>query len=92
MSEKNQNVDKDFQDFFLKSPLGPKVLGKILDNVEFLDIPEDEEQQVKQDHVKRILRDCGIGLGLTGEQYVRALMTKALTTGQEMIEVEDGNE
>ncbi len=76
MADKNIQVDKDIQDFFLKSPLGPKVLGKLLDDCGFLDIAQDENNQVEQNNMKLILSWAGIGFGLTGEQYVRALMSK----------------
>ncbi len=73
MAEKNEQVDKDFQDLLLKSPLGPKVLGKMVDEVHLLDIAADPEQQIAQNEIKIILTRCGIGLGMTGQQYVRAL-------------------
>jgi hypothetical protein len=73
MADKNVNVDKDFQDLFLKSPLGPKVLGMIVDEVGLLDIASGPQQQIAQDQVKTILSHTGIGLGMSGEQYVRAL-------------------
>ena len=76
--KKNIQVDKDMQDFFIKSPLGPKVLGKLLDDCGFLDIAQDQNNQVEQNHMKLILSWSGIGLGLTGEQYVRALIRKRL--------------
>lgn len=78
MTEKNNQVDKDYQDLYLKSPLGPKVLGKMVDAVGLLDIAQDHEFQIAQNEIKIILTRCGIGLGMTGEQYVRALMTKML--------------
>ncbi len=78
MKEKNPQVDKDYQDLFLKSPLGPKVLGKILDECEFMDIAANEEQQITQNTIKMILARCGIGLGLNGEKMIRALAGKKI--------------
>ena len=74
MTEKNSQLDKNYQDLFLNSPLGPKVLGDMIDTAELLDHPENEIQANLQSSVKMILARCGIGLGLSGEQYVRALM------------------
>ena len=85
MAEKNIQVDKDFQDLFLRSPLGPKVLGKILDEAEFMLIADEEQLQMAQNMVKIILDRCGIGLGMTGEQFVRAL------AGKKLENVEDDN-
>jgi len=78
MSEKNPQVDKDYQDLFLKSPLGPKVLGKMLDETEFVNIAANEEQQIAQNTMKMFLARCGIGFGITGEKMVRALVGKKL--------------
>ncbi len=78
MKEKNPQVDKDYQDLFLKSPLGPKVLGKILDECDFMTIAKDEEQQIAQNTVKIILARCGIGWGLNGERMIRALKAKQI--------------
>ncbi len=55
MKEKNPQVDKDYQDLFLRSSLGPKVLGKIVDECEFMNIAKDDEQQIAQNTVKTIL-------------------------------------
>ena len=78
MAEKNPQVDKDFQDLFLKSPLGPKVLGKIVDETDFLTIAANEEQQIAQNTVKLILSRCGIGFGMSGEKMIRALAGKKI--------------
>jgi len=80
---KKEQVDKDFQDLFLGSKLGPKVLGKMLTEVSFLNIPETEDKQIAQNFMKKILALCGIGLGMTGEQYVRALAGKKLEADKE---------
>ena len=53
--EKNPQVDKDYQNLFLSSRLGPKVLGKIVDECEFMNIAKDDEQQIAQNTVKTIL-------------------------------------
>ena len=76
--EKNPQVDKDYQDMFLKSPLGPRVLGKMLDETEFGNIAANDEQQVAQNTMKTILARCGIGFGITGEKMVRALAGKKI--------------
>lgn len=77
---KNEQVDKDFQDLFLgKNPLGQKVLGKLVDEVCLLEKPEDNEQSLAaQNVVKMILTRCGIGAGMTGLKFVRALAGKKL--------------
>jgi len=71
--KKNEQVDPDFQDLFLRSKLGPKVLGKIVDEVHFMEVADDEEWQSSQNVVKIIMDRCGIGEGITGLQYVKAL-------------------
>ncbi len=78
MKEKNVQVDKDYQNLFLGSHLGPKVLGKIIDECEFMTIAKDEEQQIAQNTVKMILARCGIGYGLKGEAMIRALAGKKI--------------
>lgn len=83
MPEKNIQVDTDFQDLFLRSPLGPRVLGKIVDEVDLLNIADNAEAQIAQNEVKIILTRAGIGLGMTGEQYVRALAGKKLENVKE---------
>ncbi len=67
-------IDKDFQDFFLKSPLGPKVLGKMLDDCHFAVVAEDDDWQAAQNFMKGVLTRCGINF--TGEKMVRCLMAK----------------
>ncbi len=83
MQEKNPQVDKDYQDLFLKSPLGPKVLGKIIDETDFMTIAANEVQQVAQNTIKRILARCGIGFGMSGERMVRALGGKKIENVKE---------
>ncbi len=79
MKVKNPQVDKDYQDLFLKSPLGPKVLGKMVDESCLLERPEDNEQCLAaQNVVKMILTRCGIGEGMSGERYIRALAGKKI--------------
>ena len=67
-------LDKDFQDLFLRSPLGPKVLGKMLDSCHFGAVAQDEEWQAAQNFMKIVLVQCGISY--TGEKMVRCLMPK----------------
>ncbi len=67
-------IDKDFQDLFLKSPLGPKVLGKMLDDCHFAVVAEDDDWQAAQNFMKGVLTRCGINY--TGEKMVRCLMAK----------------
>lgn len=83
MAKKNEPVDRDFQDLFLKSPLGPKVLGKILDDCNFCDIAGSQEEQMEQNHTKLILTWSGIGMGMTGLQYVKALAGHKVTNALE---------
>ena len=84
MVDKNLNVSKDYQDLFLgKNPLGQKVLGMILDDVDFMNIAADPQQQIAQDEIKIILSRCGIGLGMTGQQYIQALAGKKLENFEE---------
>lgn len=68
---KRLGLDKDFQDLFLNSPLGPKVLGKMLDACHFGRVADDQEWQVAQNFMKIVLAQCGISF--TGERMVRAL-------------------
>jgi len=75
---KAEQVDRHYQAHFLHSRLGPKVLGMMLDEADFFDIAQDNEQKLQQDHCKLLLARCGIGLGLKGEDYVRALMNKKI--------------
>lgn len=67
-------IDKDFQDLFLNSPLGPKVLGKMMDDCHFAIVAEDQDWQAAQNFMKGILTRCGINY--TGEKMVRCLMPK----------------
>lgn len=85
-------VDKDYQDLFLKSPLGPKVLGKMIDDVDFLNIAPNEELQIAQNEVKAILSRCGIGVGLSGYQFVTALKAKKLITNVQWEQDNNGGE
>lgn len=71
--KKHPHVDPDFQALFLKSAMGPRVLGMMLDNCNFFDIPVDDDQRVVQDYLKTILSWCGIGLGRSGEHLVRSM-------------------
>lgn len=83
----NEQVDKDYKALFLQSPMGPKVLGKMLDEVDFFNIARDPEYQVAQNELKTILTRCGIGLGMTGEKFIRRLAGKnaanALTNSED---------
>lgn len=85
--DKNPQVDRDYVALFLRSPLGPKVLGKMIDECELLNIAKDEEQQIEQNHMKIILSRCGIGFGMKGQQYVKGLAgakgQKALISAEE---------
>lgn len=78
MREKNPQVDKDYQDLFLKSPLGPRVLGKMVDEQDFMTIAKDDEQQIAQNVIKVIFARCGIGYGMKGEAMIRALAGKKI--------------
>jgi len=88
MANKNVQVDKDFQDLFLKSKLGPTVLGKMIDEFGFLDVTDDPETVASHNVIKTILSWTGIGLGLTGIKYIQALAGKKL----ENLEEEEENE
>lgn len=72
--------DKNFQDLFLKSRLGPKVLGELLDQCHFGEPSLSDEWQAVQNFMKVILSRCGIGFVGEGEKFVRALMTKKVET------------
>ncbi len=85
-------VDKDFQDLFLNTNLGPKVLGKLLDHFEFFKIAKDEAHQEIQNHLKIILSWTGIGHGLKGEKFIMALKAKKLITDSQFQEDNDGDE
>lgn len=78
LKEKNPQVDKDYQDLFLRSPLGPKVLGKILDDAGFMNIANGDEERIENNVIKMILAHCGIGLGMKGEAMIRALAGKKI--------------
>lgn len=84
---RNPQVDRDFTDLFLKSPLGPKVLGKMMDDVDFFDVAVDLPTQRAQDEIKIILTKAGIGAGLKGQNVIRALAgtkgKKALISDEE---------
>jgi hypothetical protein len=84
---KNLQVDKDVKDLFVKSPLGPIVLGKMIDDVNFLGIATDMGTQRAQDEIKIILTKAGIGVGMKGVDYVRRLAgiggNKALISNEE---------
>ena len=89
---KNPQVDPDYVALFLRSPLGPKVLGKMIDSVDLLNIAQDTEFQGAQNEIKIILSHCGIGYGLSGQQYVKALMGKNAVNVLSTDEVIDGDE
>ncbi len=65
--------DKDFQDLFLRSPLGPKVLGKILDFCDFGDVASDPKWQEAQNFMKIIMDKCGLAYADEGAKLVRLL-------------------
>lgn len=65
--------DMYFQDLFLRSPLGPKVLGMMLDFCDFGDVATNEKWQHVQDFMKIILDKCGLAYADDGEKLVRAL-------------------
>ena len=71
--KKHPQVDPDFQNLFLKSPAGPKVLGMMLVNCNFFGIAETAEQQGAQNYMKLVLSWTGIGWGMPGDRYIRAL-------------------
>jgi len=75
-AKNNEQADKDYQDMFLRSPLGPKVLGKMLDECHFGQIAIDGKWQAAQDFMKIVLDRCGISFVGEGEKMVRALMKK----------------
>ncbi len=80
--------DKDFQDLFLKSPLGPKVLGRMLDFCDFGDIAPDPTWREAQNFMKIIMDKCGLSYADRGEKLVRALSGKRASP--EEPENEDG--
>ena len=82
MTNGNKNIepaDKDYQDLFLRSHLGPKVLGKMMDECHFGQIAIDDQWQAAQNFMKIVLDRCGISFVGEGEKMVRALMKKRET-------------
>jgi hypothetical protein len=87
-----QNVVARYQNLFLRSEEGMGVLGHMLDEVQFFDPPTTDAQAGDQDHCKIILRRCGIGTGLKGRDYVKALRMAMLPGAVPGDDTKDTNE
>lgn len=74
--QKPEGPDRDYQAVLLHSPLGPKVLGKMLDSCHFGEIAISEEYQHAQNFMKVILDRCGISYVADGHRMVKSLMKK----------------